>query len=286
MNASKIIDDFNQDFSREVFNKASAEYLRKNLFIPVKIRDDCLFVVTNSSSNVAIIDDLKFVYDCKSVATVKVDKDDFVEIYNFCFVSSDKSVRLENEKSETITKKNNKVIVEPINSESTNLEIEDDLDLGVANHRPVYDVHRGSIAVVSSIVAFIVLFYILNELADFLGAVTYIGMGEESLLTSWGDETSGSITLVGYFVIVINGMLAWRVYHWVLSGKLQGDLKEKQRKMWMSCFAFQLLYISFTIRIHSIIRYFLVPCLAGLFLCNLPQSVLDEIGKKLDNLKH
>jgi len=83
----KTINDLKQEFSREIFDKSSKSFLRKNKIIPLNIKNECLYVVSTVGLSSEAIDSLRLVYSLKSVDEIKVDKKDFDEIFNFCFGS-------------------------------------------------------------------------------------------------------------------------------------------------------------------------------------------------------
>ena len=102
MTETELINWLRRDFSREVFVKASSAFLKKNLLIPINIRDECLCVITTAASNLEAMDDLKLVYPCKSVAGIELSKEGFVEIHVFVL---DQMMQFEINKKEQIIEK-------------------------------------------------------------------------------------------------------------------------------------------------------------------------------------
>ena len=83
----ETIGQFKQGFSQELFDKASKAFLKKNIFIPYNIKDDCLYVIVAVDSNLHEMDNLKLAYLCRSIAEIKVDTKVFAEIFELCFGS-------------------------------------------------------------------------------------------------------------------------------------------------------------------------------------------------------
>ena len=106
MNKIRIetIEQFKQDFSQEVFDKASKSFLKKNILIPCNIEDGCLYVITAVDSNLDEMGNLKLIYSCKSIAEIKVSNEVFSEIFEFCFgslyISKAEQERAERERAE------------------------------------------------------------------------------------------------------------------------------------------------------------------------------------------
>ena len=99
----ETIDEFKHDFSREIFDKASKAFLKKNLIIPLNIKDECLYVITPENSNSDEIDRLKLVYPVKYISVINVEKNDFDQIFNFCFEPHNSN---QSKKNEPVTKLN------------------------------------------------------------------------------------------------------------------------------------------------------------------------------------
>jgi hypothetical protein len=78
----------------------------------------------------------------------------------------------------------------------------------------------------------------MSIIVSILGIPTYIDFGETVTVmrgsgwSSYEDEISGVTTDIGFFIIIASGMLAWRVYHWVISGEISGDLPIESRITW------------------------------------------------------
>lgn len=97
---------------------------------------------------------------------------------------------------------------------------------------------REKISWAVGIISFFIIHFSLDTLVSKLGFSTYIDYGEEVLvtrgsgLTSYEEEISGAVTDIGVFIIFISGMLCWRIFHFVLAGKLSGNLPHDQRILW------------------------------------------------------
>ncbi len=97
---------------------------------------------------------------------------------------------------------------------------------------------RQKIAIGISIAACISLYIGMNVLAKALEFPTYIDFGETTTVTrgsgrySYDEEIDGETTDVGFYILIVSVMLAWRIYHWVLSGKPGGNLPLGQRITW------------------------------------------------------
>lgn len=98
---------------------------------------------------------------------------------------------------------------------------------------------KEKIAVVISIVSFGLIYFGLDTVADTLGVPTYIDFGETVSVTrgsgrySYDEEIDGESTDVGIFIMIASIMLAWRVYHWVISGKVHGNIKRESHITWL-----------------------------------------------------
>lgn len=84
---AETIDNLINKFSREIFDKASKSFLKKNLIIPLNIENECLYVVTTVGSNLDQLESLNLVYSAKSITKVDINKKDFELMYDFCFES-------------------------------------------------------------------------------------------------------------------------------------------------------------------------------------------------------
>jgi hypothetical protein len=101
---------------------------------------------------------------------------------------------------------------------------------------------RTKIAFVVSISALVSLYIGMQMLAKHLGLATYEDFGEAVTISrgggrySYDDEVEGATTDLGYYILIISAMLAWRIFHWVLSGKINGNLRVDQKLLWSSWF--------------------------------------------------
>lgn len=98
---------------------------------------------------------------------------------------------------------------------------------------------KEKIAVVVSIFAFGLFYFCMDTVADSLGVPTYIDFGETVTVTrgsgrySYDEEIDGTSTDVGTFILIASIMLAWRVYHWVISGKVNGNISIESHTTWL-----------------------------------------------------
>lgn len=74
----------------------------------------------------------------------------------------------------------------------------------------------------------------LNILSDKLGFTTYIDYGETITIEHqfYEEEKDGYMSNVGWYILIVTSMLGWRLYHWLISGKIFGNLKYEQRLIW------------------------------------------------------
>lgn len=93
-------------------------------------------------------------------------------------------------------------------------------------------------AIALSIFSFALIYFGLDAVADFLGVPTYIDFGETVTVTrgsgrySYEEDIDGESTDVGIYILIVSIMLAWRVYHWVISGNIKGDLSKESHTTW------------------------------------------------------
>jgi len=76
---------------------------------------------------------------------------------------------------------------------------------------------------------------ILSEKLDF---PFYIEYGETIIIehTLYDEEKDGSVSNVGWYILIISLMLGWRLYHWFISGKMSGNLEYRSRLTWKYVF--------------------------------------------------
>jgi hypothetical protein len=98
---TEIIKEVLQGLSDKIYQKASKSFLRKNLLLPIRIKDGCLYVATRVDSHLAAMDDLKSVYSCKSVTGFEIDKESFDRIFRLCFDPEVKQEKIEDKKKPT-----------------------------------------------------------------------------------------------------------------------------------------------------------------------------------------
>lgn len=98
---------------------------------------------------------------------------------------------------------------------------------------------KEKIAIVVSIFAFGLFYFCMDTMADSLGVPTYIDFGETVTVTSgsglysYDEEIDGISTDVRIYILIAGIMLAWRVYHWVISGKMNGNIPVESRITWL-----------------------------------------------------
>ncbi len=111
---TEIIKEVLQGLSDKIYQKASESFLRKNLLLPIRIKDDCLYVATRVDSHLVAMDDLKLVYSCESVTGFEIDKESFDRMFGLCFEPEVEQEKIEDEKptdQKTIKLKlNNKLV--------------------------------------------------------------------------------------------------------------------------------------------------------------------------------
>jgi hypothetical protein len=135
---------------------------------------------------------------------------------------------------------------------------------------------KEKIAVVVSIAAFFGLYISLDLTAGLLGVPTYIDYGETITVTrgsgrySYDEDVSGSTTDVGMFILALSGMLAWRIFHWIKSGNLNGNIPSKSHTTWLYWLLGMTAYILITTPIWyidispTIQRVIVLACGAGI----------------------
>lgn len=98
---------------------------------------------------------------------------------------------------------------------------------------------KGKIAVAISILAFGIFYFCMDFVADTLGVPTYIDFAETITVTrgsgrySYDEDIDGTSTDVGMFILIASIMLAWRVYYWVISGKMSGNIPVERHITWL-----------------------------------------------------
>ena len=102
--------------------------------------------------------------------------------------------------------------------------------------RKLLEYVKDKIALGISIVGCILLYFILNALVAMIGEPTYIDFGKTITVSRdgglWEEDINGEATDIGFYIIIVSVMLSWRIYHWVISGKLSGGLRADQRIAW------------------------------------------------------
>lgn len=117
---------------------------------------------------------------------------------------------------------------------------------------------REKFAIGVSILVFVALYFGLDALANILGIPTYIDFGETITVTrgggrsSYDEEIDGQTTDVGLYILIASAMLAWRAFHWVVSGKPGGNLKREHRITWFHWFTGLTVYVVITTTIWHI----------------------------------
>ena len=98
---------------------------------------------------------------------------------------------------------------------------------------------RGKISLVVSIIAFGFIYFGFDTAADAIGVPTYIDFDETITVTrgsgrySYEVDIDGESTDVGIYIMIASIMLAWRIYHWVLTGKVNGEISRESHITWM-----------------------------------------------------
>jgi hypothetical protein len=98
---------------------------------------------------------------------------------------------------------------------------------------------KEKIAVAISFISFGLIYFGLDTIADTLGVPTYIDFGETVTVTrgsgpgSYDEDINGERTDVGVFIFFASIMLAWRIYHWIVSGKFGGNISKESHTTWL-----------------------------------------------------
>lgn len=98
---------------------------------------------------------------------------------------------------------------------------------------------KEKIAVLVSICAFALFYFCLDTVANLLGVPTYISFGKTVTVNrgsgrySYDEESDGASTDVGEFVLIASIMLAWRVYRWIVSGRMNGCISIENHTAWL-----------------------------------------------------
>jgi len=94
------------------------------------------------------------------------------------------------------------------------------------------------IASTMGIVSFVMIYIGLNAVANFLEVPTYVNYEETITVIrgsgrySYDEEIDGEQTEVSVFIVAASIMLAWRVYHWFISGRIRGSIPKKTHITW------------------------------------------------------
>lgn len=97
---------------------------------------------------------------------------------------------------------------------------------------------RERVALGAAIVAFVVLFVAAGALSTSLGLSHHVDYGETVIEPrgfgrfSYDEESDGHTTDIVYLEALLSILLSWRIYRWVLTGNLRGDLSPRQRLQW------------------------------------------------------
>jgi hypothetical protein len=117
---------------------------------------------------------------------------------------------------------------------------------------------REKISLVVSIIAFGFIYFGFDTAADAIGVPTYIDFGETITVTrgsyrySYEDDIDGESTDVGIFIMIASIMLAWRIYHWLLTGKINGEISRESHITWIHWLLGMTAYILITTPIWHI----------------------------------
>ena len=98
---------------------------------------------------------------------------------------------------------------------------------------------KEKIALIVSIISFALIYYGMDTIADTLGVPTYIDFGETITVTrgsgrySYDEDIDGESTDVGIYIMIASIMLAWRIYHWIISGNIKGNISRESHTTWL-----------------------------------------------------
>lgn len=77
--------------------------------------------------------------------------------------------------------------------------------------------NRDNIAMIVSILACFILFFIMNNLLNLLNILFYIEYDEIKIYRHYDDEEAdGAITNIGYYIIFLSVMLSSRIFYWII----------------------------------------------------------------------
>jgi len=111
---------------------------------------------------------------------------------------------------------------------------------------------REKFAIGVSILAFVALYIGLGALADVLVVPRTLIPVKQSIVGPYltAADTLKRLTvtpsMLASIFLIASAMLAWRAYHWVVSGKPGGNLKREQRITWFHWFAGLTVYVVIT----------------------------------------
>lgn len=156
---------------------------------------------------------------------------------------------------------------------------------------------KNKIALAVSIITFGLIYFGLDSIADVLGVPTYIDFGETITVTrgsgrySYDEDISGESTDVGIFIMIASIMLAWRIYHWVISGNIKGNISKESHYTWLFWIMGMTAYILLTTPIWKIDmpvvlqRIIVLACGAGIawFFYNKHSEVIQKMRNSNDD---
>ena len=90
------------------------------------------------------------------------------------------------------------------------------------------------IGIIGAILGFAVTFYLLNSLAGLFGLPFIIDYEETvTIYSGYGEsETDGGFTDVGFYLVIVSFMIAWRSYGWFAYRRIWGNATERSKRLW------------------------------------------------------
>ena len=93
-------------------------------------------------------------------------------------------------------------------------------------------------AIAISVISFGLIYLGMEAVTHLLGLPTYIDFGESVTVTrgsgrySYDEDIEGEYSDIGWFILICSAMLSWRVYHWAISGKIDGGISKEAHTTW------------------------------------------------------
>ena len=110
------------------------------------------------------------------------------------------------------------------------------------------------IAVVVAVITFFAIKMSLDAAGSALGIANYIDFGASVTVDRglYDEEVNGATTDFGMFGFVAATMIAWRVYHCIRAGKLDGNLTKVQGQTWLVWFVGAAIYTALSVAVNRL----------------------------------